>query len=480
MSGRVGKASSPPTYALPYVRAVALGAAGLALALGSVGCGPSDVAARPEVRSAPSPVPLPPDGARQSHGEAAEALPFVHDDYARALAEAKRTKRPIFVDAWAPWCHSCLSMRAYVLTDASLAPLAKDFVWLTIDTEKDSNGPFVERFTNRVWPTLWVIDPEHESPILRWEGTATAPELLTLLATAREGGRGSQTAEATMTFLRANQAASRGDVGEAERRYREVLAKDSPERARAAEALVGLLAAKDDHAACAALAIAEAPRMPPGTSRATLLATGLSCAREGKREADMAKLADAVEQAATDPDPRTIADDRSALFDELVETKKARGDDAGAKATARAWASFLEQAASNAPTKQARAVFDPHRLSAYLAAGEPQRAVPMLTESERDFPGDYNPPARLARVYLTEKRLDDASSAIERAASRVYGPRSLRVFDLSADNAKARGDAAAERAALEQGLARTSHVVLNENQKKLRATLEKRQRELGR
>jgi thiol-disulfide isomerase/thioredoxin len=446
------------------------------------GCATSEAGVRPELRSARGPAENAASSAKAEHSgnvEAAETLPFIHDDYARALADAKRTKRPIFVDAWAPWCHSCLSMRAYVLTDPSLAPLAKELVWLTIDTEKDTNAAFVTRFPNRVWPTLWVIDGETESTALRWEGTATAPELLTLLATVREGARGGQAAEATMTFLRANQAASRGDVAEAERGYRAVIAqKDFRERARAVEALVGLLASKNEHAACAELAIAEAPRMPPGTSRATLLATGLSCAREGKREADMTKLADAVEHAATDPDPRTIADDRSALFEELVETKKERGDEAGARSTARTWAAFLEQAASRAPTKQARAVFDPHRLSAYLAAGEPERAIPMLSESERDFPDDYNPPARLARAYLEAKRLDDARSAIERAGARVYGPRSLRIFDLAADIAKARGDVAAQRKALEQGLARTTHAVLNENQKKLRATLEKRLHEL--
>lgn len=32
-----------------------------------------------------------------------EALPFIEDDYARAVREATRTKLPIFVDAWAPW-----------------------------------------------------------------------------------------------------------------------------------------------------------------------------------------------------------------------------------------------------------------------------------------------------------------------------------------------------------------------------------------
>jgi hypothetical protein len=32
-----------------------------------------------------------------------EALPFIADDYARAVREATRNKVPIFVDAWAPW-----------------------------------------------------------------------------------------------------------------------------------------------------------------------------------------------------------------------------------------------------------------------------------------------------------------------------------------------------------------------------------------
>jgi hypothetical protein len=30
-------------------------------------------------------------------------LPFVADDYARALAEARARQVPIFVESWAPW-----------------------------------------------------------------------------------------------------------------------------------------------------------------------------------------------------------------------------------------------------------------------------------------------------------------------------------------------------------------------------------------
>jgi hypothetical protein len=32
-----------------------------------------------------------------------KVLPFVADDYAKALAEARAQKLPLFIEAWAPW-----------------------------------------------------------------------------------------------------------------------------------------------------------------------------------------------------------------------------------------------------------------------------------------------------------------------------------------------------------------------------------------
>ena len=34
---------------------------------------------------------------------AAGTLPFIEDDYAKAVARAKAKNVPIFVEAWAPW-----------------------------------------------------------------------------------------------------------------------------------------------------------------------------------------------------------------------------------------------------------------------------------------------------------------------------------------------------------------------------------------
>ena len=403
-------------------------------------------------------------------------LPWKHDDFAGALAEAKRTNKPLFVDAWAPWCHSCLSLKAYVLTSPTLSPLARDFVWLSIDTEKEQNSEWVTRFPHQALPTLWIIDPKTEKPILKWMGGATAEELRALLDVSK-GGTTGDAMDASVAFVQGNRAAAAEDVAGAEAHYRaalEAAKKGHPHRPRIVEALVGLLDINKNHAACAEVAAANVADLPRGTSRATSTAMGLSCAREAKDKVKEDQLLAVALSDSAARDASILADDRSALFEEIIETKKERGDDAGAKDTANAWARYLEGEAAKAKTPAERVVFDAHRLSAYLALGDAARAIPMLEASERDFPADYNPPARLARAYLTLKRLDEADAAVDRAIARVYGPRAMLVFEWKADIAKARGDKAKERAALEEALARSAKAVLTSGQKRLRDRIAKR------
>lgn len=405
-----------------------------------------------------------------------EALPFIHDDFPKALAEAKKLGKPLFVDAWAPWCHSCLSLRAHVLTDPTLGPLASSFVWLSVDTEKDENAEWVARFPHSALPTLWIIDPKTEQATLKWAGTATAAELRDLLTVAIAGPTGAKNPEleATAAFVRGNHALAAGDYETAVKEHRAALAaasKTHPHRARIVEALVTELALHRDNAACADVALAEAATLPPGTSRASVLVSSLACAREAKR--DVGPLLELALKDAAGRDDSLLADDRSVLYEEAVETLK-ESDAPRARKLAGEWVSFLEDAAKRTKTNDARAALDPLRLDAYLALREPARAIPMLEQSEQDFPSDYNPPARLGRVYLELNRLDDADKAADRAIARVYGPRAMRVYSLKADIAKARGDVAGEKKALDLALARSEKAVLTEGQKPLREALAKR------
>ena len=410
-----------------------------------------------------------------------EVLPFIHDDYPRALAEARQKNKPLFVDAWAPWCHSCQSLRTYVLTDPSLASVKDDFVWLSVDTEKDTNAGWVAKHPHAALPTLWVIDPVTDNATLKWAGTVTAEELKSLLAVSNgpASGRGGrdQGLAATEAFVRGNHALAEGDADTAEREHRRALAdapKNHPQRARIVEALVTELSLRKNDADCATVAATEAGEIPKGTSRASTIVTGLSCAREAKQQANVDKLFALGLSDASARDRTLLPDDRSAIYEELVTTRAEAGDKDGALHLARTWLAFVDDEAAHAATKDARSALDPMRLGAYLAAKEPARAIPMLDASERDFPTDYNPPARLARVYIELGRLDEADKAADRAIQRVYGPRSMRVYALKADIAKARGDRHGEASALEDALKKADASQLTEGQKTVRAGLVKR------
>ncbi|MEZ5314083.1 MAG: hypothetical protein R2862_10765 [Thermoanaerobaculia bacterium] len=119
----------------------------------------------------------------------------------------------------------------------------------------------------------------------------------------------------------------------------------------------------------------------------------------------------------------------------------------------REWIALLDGAAAKAGTPAACAVFDSHRLSAYLEAGEPERAVPMLEASERDFPRDYNPPARLAIAYRAMKKPDLALKAADRALELAYGPRRLGILRNRAKILEDKGDRKGARATLAAAIA---------------------------
>jgi tetratricopeptide (TPR) repeat protein len=177
---------------------------------------------------------------------------------------------------------------------------------------------------------------------------------------------------------------------------------------------------------------------------------------------------------ASDLTQPILADDRSDLYDFVLGALKDLGRKDDAKRVATEWSAFLDDQASRAPSAEARAVFDAHRLLAYLALGQPARAVPMLAQSERDFPQDYNPPARLGTAYLAMKQYDDALAATKRALDRAYGPRKLRIWALQADVEEARGDRAAARRSLSEALEFAKSAQLTGGYPRLREALEKR------
>jgi tetratricopeptide (TPR) repeat protein len=352
-------------------------------------------------------------------------------------------------------------MQAHVLSDPRLVKQAGRFAWLSVDSEKAENEPFLEKFPIQGYPTFLVIDPDAEKAALKWPGAASLKQFERLLDDGLLAMRAADGGGPEAALARADRANAEGDAPRALGAYREALAQGGPawdRRGRALESLVLALQGADRADECAATALSEGPKLPRGTSFAAVTSNGLACALSAEgdppppwRKAAIAGLEPLVRQASTFPD--LLADDRAWILQTLGEAREDAGDAAGARALARKLWSFLAAEARRTPNAELRASLDSFRTSAAISLGKPALAVPALQASEKALPEDYNPPYRLALLYRELGRHQEAAAAADRALAKAYGPRKLKVFELKAQALSRQGDAAAWKETLRAAVA---------------------------
>jgi tetratricopeptide (TPR) repeat protein len=350
-------------------------------------------------------------------------------------------------------------MKAFVFTDASLARHAGQFVWLDIDGEKAKNAPICKQLKIPAYPTLYILDPATERVALRWVGGATVPQLDKLLDQGRAAVHGGGS-ELDGLLAKADALYGVGEDSSAAATYQKALAAappDWPQYPRVIDATLFALSNSEGYRACVELSREAMDRLKGTTSGAGAAASGLSCALSLPADApDRASLIALFEarcnQDVKDPAIQLSTDDRSGIYLTLADAREDAKDAEGRKRVLSDDATMLEQAAAAAKTKEQRAVFDPHRLSVYLELEQPEKAVPMLEASERDFPNDYNPPARLALAYKAMKEYDKALAASGRALAKAYGPRKIRLFSNRVDVFLAQGDSASAKGTLEEAV----------------------------
>jgi tetratricopeptide (TPR) repeat protein len=343
-------------------------------------------------------------------------------------------------------------MKAFVYSDASLERYAGRFVWLSINTEAPESAEFLKRYPIPALPTLLVLDPKQEVA-LRYVGGANITQLRTMLDDAEQRVRSRAEATADRSLVQGDALAADGQHEAAAKAYETAIGTASrrwKRFGRTAESLMFSLSMLPDRERCATRAMQLYARVKGTVSAANVAATGLSCAvAMNKDNVQRVTLLDALEKATREvfANKKIVLsdDDRSGLYIALIDARDAAGDEEGTIALQSEWATFLEGAAARAKTPDQRTVYDSHRVSAYLDLGMPEKAIPMLEQSERDFPEDYNPPARLALIYNAMKEYDKALAASDRALSRVYGPRKLSVLSVRADIFTGKGDAKAAR-----------------------------------
>jgi len=350
-------------------------------------------------------------------------------------------------------------MRAYVFTDKSLARHAGQFVWLSIDTEKAGNASFLTKYPVQAWPSFFVLDPAKEKVAVRWVGGATVAQVSKILEDGKTAVNGKEKG-LEQSLARADALFGEGKNADAVREYRDVLSRaprNWPQYGRTVESLLFALQNVRDHRGCAETARDAYPRLAKTTSAANVAGTGLDCALklnedDPARAGLVSAMAESSRQVLASGRPDIAADDISAIYESLADEREDAKDEEGRKRVLSERAAFLEKAAADAKNPDARAVFDSHRLSTYIALGQPEKAIPMLEASERDLPDDYNPPARLAIALRAMKRYDEALAASDRALAKAYGPRKIGILQTRADIQADKGDAATAKRTMEETL----------------------------
>ena len=368
-------------------------------------------------------------------------------------------------------------MRAYVFTNAALERYAGRFVWLSVDTENATNAAFLRKYPISVWPTLLIVDPKKEAVAMRYAGGATIEQLKKLLADGEKIARGAKT-PADIAIARADELMGQEKYADAAKAYDEAIAaapKTWSRFGRAAESLTFALYQGHDYERCATRSLELYPRVRGTYASFNVSSNGLACASELKEKGPTFEaLEKATRETLDDPKIPLSGDDRSGLYETLIGAREAVKDEAGAHKLHEERAAFLEGEAAKAKTAEQRMVYDSHRLSEYLTLKEPEKAIPMLEQSERDLPTDYNPPARLALAYKAMGKYDEALAASDRALKLVYGPRKIGVYRTRADIYTAKGDKDAAKQVINEAIAYAEALPEGQRSERAIASLKKK------
>jgi protein disulfide-isomerase len=83
-----------------------------------------------------------------------------HPNYTTALAEAKRTGKPVFIDFYTTWCGPCKFLDEVTYKDAKFVAESKNWIMVKIDAEKNkTNVQLAQKFKVEGYPTMVFLKP---------------------------------------------------------------------------------------------------------------------------------------------------------------------------------------------------------------------------------------------------------------------------------------------------------------------------------
>lgn len=115
----------------------------------------------------------------KTSGNVAEpGIQFIEANWNKAVAEAKKQKKMIFVDAYTSWCGPCRMLKQNTFTDKAAGDFFnKHFINIALDMEKGDGLAFAAKYQIAAYPTLLIMDAEQKSVSMS-EGYIDAKQLI--------------------------------------------------------------------------------------------------------------------------------------------------------------------------------------------------------------------------------------------------------------------------------------------------------------
>ncbi|MFK7923777.1 MAG: thioredoxin family protein [Bacteroidia bacterium] len=90
-------------------------------------------------------------------------MTFYHGEWEDALAQARKERKVIFVDAYTVWCGPCKMMSRNTFTDAEVGKFYNEnFINYKFDMEKGDGPAFAQKYQVTAYPTLLFINHKGE------------------------------------------------------------------------------------------------------------------------------------------------------------------------------------------------------------------------------------------------------------------------------------------------------------------------------
>jgi thioredoxin-related protein len=91
-------------------------------------------------------------------------IKFVEANWTKAIAEAKKQKKMIFIDAYTSWCGPCRMLKQNTFTDKAAGEFFnKNFINIALDMEKGDGIAFAQKYQINAYPTLLIMDADQQS-----------------------------------------------------------------------------------------------------------------------------------------------------------------------------------------------------------------------------------------------------------------------------------------------------------------------------